>query len=485
MAAQVVLRFLADTKSLDKGFARVSKQIGEQSSNFSKFGALVGGLGLGVAVTKFGTDSAKAFIQAEAAQAKLSNAFQKFPGLADTNVKAIQKLNLALQRKTKFDDDAVASGQAVLAGFGLTGKQLTEITPLLLDYASRTGKDLPTAAQDLGKAILGQGRALKAIGVNFKDTGSAAGNFDQLMGSLRTKVGGFAEKEGKTAGGQLAILKNQFGELEEKVGKVLVPALLKLSSVVLGIVTWFQNLNPNVQLAIEILGGAVVAVVALTKAIQLWEAAQAALNVVLAANPIGLIVIGIAALVAAFVIAYKKSETFRDIVNGAFNAVATVVRTVIRGWVLEFEIIKGAIEAVVGFVAALPGRISRAATGMWDGIKDAFRAAINWIIRAWNSLDFKLPSVDTHIPGIGKIGGFTLGTPDIPLLASGGIITQPTLAMLGERGREAVIPLGRGGIGGNTYNITVNGGSDGREMGAQIVDAIKRYERRNGTGWRN
>ena len=61
--------------------------------------------------------------------------------------------------KTKFDDDAFASGQAVLAQFKLSGKQIENLTPLLADYAAKTGKDLPTAAETLGKSFLGNTRA--------------------------------------------------------------------------------------------------------------------------------------------------------------------------------------------------------------------------------------------------------------------------------------------------------------------------------------
>ena len=99
------------------------------------------------------------------------------------------------------------------------------------------------------------------------------------------------------------------------------------------------------------------------------------------------------------------------------------------------------IDGIVGFVRKLPGRIVSVATGAFDGIKDAFRGAINWIIDKWNGLSFSLPSVD--IPGIGKVGGATLSTPNIPRLAKGGITTGPTVAVIGDNpgGREAVIPL--------------------------------------------
>jgi TP901 family phage tail tape measure protein len=71
----------------------------------------------------------------------------------------------------------------------------------------------------------------------------------------------------------------------------------------------------------------------------------------------------------------------------------------------------------------------------------------------------------------------------IPAMAKGGIVTGPTLALIGEAGPEAVIPLSGNNAGmGATYNINVNAGmgADGAVIGREIVDAIKRYERTSG-----
>lgn len=72
---------------------------------------------------------------------------------------------------------------------------------------------------------------------------------------------------------------------------------------------------------------------------------------------------------------------------------------------------------------------------------------------------------------------------EIPAMAAGGIVTKPTLALIGESGAEAVIPLSRNNAPtGNTINLTVNAGmgADGNQIGREIVDIIKRYERVSG-----
>ena len=68
-------------------------------------------------------------------------------------------------------------------------------------------------------------------------------------------------------------------------------------------------------------------------------------------------------------------------------------------------------------------------------------------------------------------------------LASGGVVTSPTLAMIGEAGPEAVIPLGRGGMGGGT-NVTVNvAGSvlTESEIGEIVQEQLLRIQARNQT----
>lgn len=71
---------------------------------------------------------------------------------------------------------------------------------------------------------------------------------------------------------------------------------------------------------------------------------------------------------------------------------------------------------------------------------------------------------------------------NMPALANGGIVRRPTVALIGERGPEAVVPLNGSGVVGTTINLTVNAGmgTDGAAVGNQIVDALRKYQRLNG-----
>ena len=106
------------------------------------------------------------------------------------------------------------------------------------------------------------------------------------------------------------------------------------------------------------------------------------------------------------------------------------------------------------------------------------KTIFNGIAKIWNNTFGKLSfNIPNWVPGIGGKG---FDVPNIPMLAEGGIVTGPTLAMIGERGPEAVIPLSGpnagAGMGGNTVNINVNGGDPNA-----VVEALRSYMFRNGS----
>lgn len=96
-------------------------------------------------------------------------------------------------------------------------------------------------------------------------------------------------------------------------------------------------------------------------------AAQTALNAVMAANPILLVVLAVAALTAGLILAYQKSETFRSIVDGAFTRAKEVVGAA-----------AGAVENIVGWITNLPetardaaGDVARYVGDMFEPVNDA------------------------------------------------------------------------------------------------------------------
>lgn len=295
---------------VDKSASKALKGVGDEADKSSGklSGAMKTGLLVaGAAAVTFGVQSVKAFQDADKSQRELEDAYSRFPALQDVSIDKMRQLNQAIQDKTGADADDIASSQAVLARYKLTGDQIADMTPLMVDYAKRTGKDMPAAGATLGKALAGNAKAMKELGIEFKDTGDPAKNFEIIMGGLKEKVGGFAEKEAGTLDGKLGILKTKFGDVQESVGEKLVPALTKLIDVAVKVVDW---MGKNSDILIPLAAGLGIVAVAF-----------AAVNAVMALNPFVLVAAAVGLLVAGLIYAYRESETFRKVVDTAFTAI--------------------------------------------------------------------------------------------------------------------------------------------------------------------
>lgn len=110
-----------------------------------------------------------------------------------------------------------------------------------------------------------------------------------------------------------------------------------------------------------------------------------------------------------------------SLINGdwgdAWNGLKTLVSDVWDG--IKTTVSNG-VDAILGLIGGIGDTISTIGATLFDGLKSAFKAAINFVIDGWNSLEFKIPGFDPPGPGP-KFGGFTLGVPDIPRLHAGGM----------------------------------------------------------------
>lgn len=434
---------------------KASPVLGKLADAGKKLGtglALAGGIAAGAAI-QFGADSVKAYAESQVAQGRLADAYARFPKILDVNIESMRKLNEERAKVTRYDDDITASSQAVLAQFELTGEQIMQLTPLMQDYAAKTGKDLPTAAEDLGKAMLGQGRALKDIGVDFEDTGTLAGNFDGVIAALSEKVVGFAEVDAETAAGKLEVLRNRFGEVQEKIGGALMPALQALvdwldgdgMEVIEGLGTWIADeAIPSAEKLVGwivkwkdelgLLAGAIVIAIGL----------QWALNAATAANPWGAVIAALVAVVAWIGYVMANFDMMRDKVLDAADSILLGMIGIGRGFNGLVEgLINGIIDlinmsidrlnVVLGFLGM--GKIGQVGyfkidTSFGDGLERQLRA--NQAYGTGRASTAKAPA------GIGT------GARSIRALAEGGIVSSAMIALIGEGTEpEAVVPLSK------------------------------------------
>lgn len=220
---------------------------------------------------------------------------------------------------------------------------------------------------------------------------------------------------------------------------------------------------------------------AVTGATKAMTLAQEGLNIVMAMNPIVLVIGLLVALGATFVILYNKCEWFRngvDLVWGKITGVFTKFDNFLNGiftknWTESLGLLGVPLNSFLGTVGAIwngakgifngiltflhgvfTGNWKEIFQGLGDIVKSIFGtiggiikapinaaiSGINWVISKINTISFDVPS---WIPGIGG-SHFGINLPTIPALAEGGIVTKATMALVGEgKEHEAVIPLSK------------------------------------------
>ena len=206
-------------------------QAGRSHQAFGKIVRWTGGMLSAYGVATYLKSSMQEYAKAEAAQNRLGNSYRRFPKMQNATLASFKELNKQLMLHTQFDDDDAAAMQANLGRFDLTGKQIQKLTPLVADLAQVQGTDLVTAGSAMGKAFLGNTRALKALGISYTATGNKAKDYRNIVDLINKKVGGESTKANQTAAVKLKMLENQWGELKETVGQAVLPAFNKLVEV--------------------------------------------------------------------------------------------------------------------------------------------------------------------------------------------------------------------------------------------------------------
>ena len=349
--------------------------------------------------------------------------------MANAGIKGSQSgtaLRGALTRLIKPTDDAAALMEEY--GLSLTNsdgsmKSLGEVMSML---RSNLG-DLTEAEQaQIAATLFGQeamSGMLSIINASDKDFQNLT---DQIYGA-----DGAAKQMADTMldnlSGQLILLKSSLEGAAIAFGELLLPLIKKITSAIQGLVDWVNNLSDRQKAIIVtiagvlavvgpilIIGGKIVKLVgSVMGVIKVLKPAIAALNAVMLANPIILIITLIAGLIAALVTLYKKNETFRNFVNEAWASIKNVVSTVVNALVTFFtETIPNALQSAIDwvknfahniatfFTETIPEKISqlfdwftRIPENIGYALGYALGTIARWIVDAWNSIKEGVPKI--------------------------------------------------------------------------------------------
>lgn len=475
IAGNIVVRIGADLSGFHEGMKLAQKTMGKLSKDFAQIGgalnksitlpAVAAGVGLGkmaidagAAADELLTMSAKTGLTVEQLQgmeyasrfvdveletmtgsmAKLTKTMDAARGGTGAAADAYKTLGVEVTNQDgSLRDSQTVWQEAISALGGVTNE--TERNALAFQIFGKSAMELNPLIVAGGDALNKYAQEAKDLGITMsQENVDALGQFDDSMQKLQ---GSLIGARNSVAVALLPALQQIVPIIQDQI----VPLVVSFGEKISELITWFANLNPNLQTFILTAGGILIALGPVLLILgQLFGAFNQIITTVktvqsiftglstmftLLTGPVGLVILAIGALIAAGVLLYQNWDLVKakasELADGIKNAFAGVKDFVLDIW-----------------------------DGMKTGIKNSINAIIghmNKLIAGLNKIKFTIPS---KIPGIGGISwGFDL--PSIPALAEGGIVTQPTLALIGEAGPEAIVPLDKGGSAAG-MNVTVN-----------------------------
>ena len=503
---KVKITFDADFDDLKKGISGAQKEVqgfGSKVSDFGKKAAAGFALAAAAAVAyagKLAIDGVKSAIADEAAQARLATTLKNVTGATDAQIAAIEQQILKTSLLTGKTDDELRPSFDRLVRSTKNVEEAARLQALALDISAGSGKSLEAVTNALAKASEGQNTALGKLGVGISAADLKTMSFEQITAKLGDTFKNQASIQADTFAGKMDRLKVAFDEGKETVGSFILDAITPLVSgfvnkVVPAIQDVAAEIGPKLTPIFRALGdyftnvlvpafGAlynfikdyIVPILNVTL-VPIIRAVFSAFNQIsdaLVDNKDKLEPLQNAFLAFAGFIRDVIAPIIGSFVSGSIGIIASVVSGLIGLVANVTDAIHDSFISVKGFFGSVVSYIGNRADDLIDPIIRVFKAGLNTIIGLWNQLDFRIRiTVPSWVPIIGG-DSWNSGDifPDIPYLAKGGIVTSPTLAMIGEAGPEAVIPLNKAGGMGNTYNITVNGAIDAEGTARSIVNVL-------------
>ena len=491
------LSYVGDSSKLNKANEEAQSSLSKLGDGFKKFGkvAAIGAAAASAALLAFAKKSVDAAVEAEAAQSRLETILTNTGLATEAQIKGLNDQAAALEKVGVASSGNITVLQAQLATFDLTAETIATLTPAITDYviaekgAAAGAGDFQSAANGLAQALQGNFTSLTRTGFVLDDTtkdlitnGTEAERAAALVEVLGSTYAGFNEKARETSEGQLVALKNSFGALQEQVGGLLLPVLNDL-------VAGAQRIIDKLQDLWSVHGPAIVERFneIRERAVELWAQMREKLEPIL--RDVAGRVIELWGQFQTALAIFR--EWWTRVAPGVIESFRRLKDPIKELW----ENIKISWDQVKQLVAAFRSGESdgQGFQRFIDGLVNVIGLLIrglNIAISAMNRFrDIMIRIVESKsfqalLSGIGSIGGFVGGVAGrIAGLADGGIVTKPTLAMVGEGGEpEAVIPLSKMGQmgGGNTFIIQAGVG-DPEAIARQIRRILNDSDRRVGT----
>ena len=455
---------------------RVGKSLGGIKSK------LMGMIGLAAAafsvgaVVQFGKSCLEASASQTEAETKLETIMKKRMGSTDKQIQKIKDLTSAQQKQGVIGDEVQLAGAQQLATFMKQEDSLSTLIPAMNNLAAQqkgvnaTSGDMVSIANLMGKAMNGNVGALKRVGITFTDSqakvmkyGTEEEKAAMLAEIITDNVGNMNSKLAETDAGKIQQAKNALGDMKEEIGAKLLPVLAELAEKLLPIIDAISKFledagNPDTEIGATFqdlsdfvtqcgtvlqqfngtLGGTKGGINGLKVAMTLLKI------------PIAVVTAGMAGFMG--VVKFCK---------GVVTGMANTIKTFGQGFKELGIMVKNAVTTVVSFIWKMNVQVIKAVFSIkssFSGILDKITAPFETAYKTIKGIIAKLKNLfpisvgkifsNVQLPhfswGLKKAGDSKLKFPDfnqIKWYAKGGIFNNPSIIGVGERGREAVVPL--------------------------------------------
>lgn len=390
MAASADLVVNIVTKLSGDGMAQADKQTSKFKSGLSSASKVAGAALLGIGAAALGAANAAA--EDAKSQTLLANAMTNGAHASKAQIAATEDWIDAQSRATGVTDDELRPALATLVKSTGDVEKSQRALKVAMDVSASTGKPLKAVTEAMAKGYAGQTTALGRLVPGLSQAALKSGDMAKVMAELQAKTGGAAKAAGDTAAGKMLRFKNSLGETQEAIGGALLPALDKLSGVLMTLGQWAQD--HGTMFAI-IAGGVAVfaaAIIALNLAVTIYTAVTtlAGSATLMAWLPVLLPVLAVVAavllVVGAVVLLWKKSVTFRRVVLAVWAAIKTAAAAVGRFLVSMWQSVSAGAQRMAGIVRAVFNTIRSIASAVGNAVKVAWRlvwSAVSTYVRAY------------------------------------------------------------------------------------------------------
>ena len=400
----ILYHFKGDTSDLDKKTNDMGKNLKTTLNNIGN--AMT--VGVTVPLTAIATAGVKYNAELESYTANLTT-------LLGGNKKQAEELLNTLKetaKTTPYETSQLVKATQTMMSFGISAdnakKYLNQIGDISMGNSEKLAgltlafSQVQSAGRLTGQDLLQMiNQGFNPLNIISKETGESMSSLKERMAEggvsaeevahafeIATSKGGLfykgMEKGAQTTEGKISTLKDSFKEATGSLTTALLPALTSIVEALTKVADWFNNLSDEGKKTILIIGGIVASIgplikiglgiakivsafktfVTVIKSLQLvtklMTIAQTALNVVMAMNPIMLIIMAIIALIATIVLLYKKCEWFRNLVNGVFNFIKlgitqliAVLKPIVQTIVSIVQQVLTALKPIIDFIKML------------------------------------------------------------------------------------------------------------------------------------